>query len=107
MGFLWDAAKGILEGVWRDIQPRIEEVVRDLIRYSFGVGDRAKITVNGREFVVKLKVKGRFHSPLEWVYDCKAKEATTGLRTESKHWKSADGAKEHALESLLELLVKT
>eukprot|EP00930_Biecheleria_cincta_P069559 TRINITY_DN57288_c0_g1_i1.p1 TRINITY_DN57288_c0_g1~~TRINITY_DN57288_c0_g1_i1.p1 ORF type:complete len:627 (-),score=112.61 TRINITY_DN57288_c0_g1_i1:89-1912(-) len=46
---------------------------------------------------------GRLHK-FKWVWDGTAKDEQTGFQVVSKHWKSQNGAKEHAREELFEAM---
>ena len=59
--------------------------------------------IQGR--VIKYKAKGRVHSFKEpWVYDGTAWDVLTGISEKAKHYKSKQGAIEHAVVKLMERL---
>lgn len=64
-----------------------------------------QITVRGR--TIKYSAKGRVHSIKEpWVYDGTAWDVESGISEKAKHYKSKQGAIEHATLKLLERLKK-
>ncbi len=65
-------------------------------------GDSGSITVQGR--VLHYRVKGGFHK-WEYKYKGEAWDEETKITVKTKGWQSAGGAREHALEDLVEKLV--
>ena len=56
------------------------------------------VVAHGRR--VKWTVHGRFHTPLEFVWDGTAVDLATGVQAEVKHWKSPKTAARKSVELL-------
>jgi hypothetical protein len=66
-------------------------------------GDHGHVTVQGR--TLHYEVKGGFYK-WEYQYRGKAWDEESGISMKSKGWQSAGGAREHALEDLVDELRK-
>ena len=53
--------------------------------------------------VIAYQAKGRMHG-LQWVYDGTAWDVKSGISVTDKHYKSKQGAIEHAVEKLIDVL---
>jgi len=53
--------------------------------------------------VIGYQAKGRVHS-LQWVYDDRAWDVESGISVTDKHYKSKEGAIEHAVKKLVDVL---
>ena len=60
-----------------------------------------KGTINRFDREIQFEIQGRVHSIKElWVYDCTLIDCKTKISIEEKHWKSPQGALEHAVDHL-------
>ena len=62
------------------------------------INNTGSLEVNGHTIV--YSIHGRFHTPFEWVWDCKATDVVTGKMGYSKRSKSKRGALGDALKVL-------
>lgn len=53
--------------------------------------------------MINYKAEGRIHK-LKWVYDGTAWDVESGTSVKAKHYKSSQGAVEHAVKELIEKL---
>ncbi|XP_022088797.1 uncharacterized protein LOC110978264 [Acanthaster planci] len=84
-----------------DLNPTLLKTVTSVVNSL--ANEEGQVTVAGR--VIKYKAKGRVHSFKEpWVYDGTAWDISSGISEKAKHYKSKQGAIEHAMLKLLERL---
>ncbi|XP_038051918.1 uncharacterized protein LOC119724779 [Patiria miniata] len=84
-----------------DLNPSMIATVTRIVNTL--ANEEGQVTVAGR--VIKYKAKGRVHSFKEpWVYDGTAWDITSGISEKANHYKSKQGAIEHAMLKLLERL---
>ncbi|XP_066026494.1 anti-lipopolysaccharide factor isoform X3 [Pocillopora verrucosa] len=79
------------------------DVIKDIAHlYSFlqsVTGKSGQLNFKGR--VIEYKAEGRIHK-LKWVYDGTAWDVESGTSVEARHYKSTQGAIEHAVKKLID-----
>ena len=65
---------------------------------DIGNNGKGSDKIEGRD--IEVWINGRFHKWNKYVYDGRARDVKTSIEVTSKHWKSKNGAREHALEEL-------
>ncbi len=84
-----------------NLSPELIKAVGAIINTA--VNEEGQVTIAGR--VISYKAKGRVHSFKEpWVYDGTAWDISSGISEKAKHYKSKQGAIEHAMLKLLDRL---
>jgi len=84
-----------------NLDPALLQTVSKIVNDA--ISEDGQVTVAGR--VIKYKAKGRVHSLKEpWVYDGTAWDISSGISEKAKHYKSKQGAIEHAMLKLLDRL---
>ena len=76
----------------------LENIPKLMDTYNKISNDNGTLTVNDHE--IEYHIHGRFHTLVEYVWDCEAKDKVTGKVGNSKRLKSKQGALEHALRDL-------
>ena len=71
------------------------------------IGNNGKGSDNILGRNIEIWINGRFHKWNKYVYDGRARDVKTGIEVTSKHWKSKNGARKHALQELAEKLKQT
>ena len=61
------------------------------------------VQLNFQGRLINYKAEGRIHK-LKWVYDGTAWDVESGTSVKAKHYKSSQGAVEHAVKELIEKL---